>query len=283
MSVSSLELHRRLIELLMLQRSHYVILGLVVVSTLIILNLPNTTTARLKLGIGSVFVPLFGVAGSAQQLSAQAGQALTSRGELLHQNEALRRENEELKLELQKADALAQENERLRKLLGWQREQKHKFKLARVVLRDPSNWWRTVQIDLGSRDGMKDNLPVLTTQGLAGRIASVSLTRSQVVLLGDANCKVAARVLNQARDAGVIGAAGPLEHDLVELGYLPRSAALKPGDMVETSGLGGIFPDHIPVGTVVDSQMAEFGLYTTARVKLAANLSSLDEVWVMVE
>ena len=95
-----------------------------------------------------------------------------------------------------------------------------KLKLARVVLRDPANWWRTVQIDLGSRDGLRVNLPVLTTDGLVGRVSSVSLTRSQVTLLGDPNCKVAARVENETRDTGVIGPSGPLETELVELGYL---------------------------------------------------------------
>ena len=70
---------------------------------------------------------------------------------------------------------------------------------------------------------------------------------------------------------------------LVEMGYLARNANLKPGQAVVTSGLGGIFPRGIPVGLVVDSHTVEYGLYTVARVKLAANLSALEEVWVMLE
>ena len=228
-------------------------------------------------------MPLFGVANSAQQLAGRTSEAVLPRSELLRQNEALRRENQALRLQAMRAEATARENDQLRQLFGWQRLQTRRYKLANVVLREPANWWRTIQIDLGSRDGLRADMPVLTTDGLVGRLASVSLTRSQVVLLGDPNCKVAARVENETHDTGVIGAAGPLDSQLVEMGYLSRTANLKPGQTVRTSGLGGIFPKDILIGTVVDSQTTEYGLYTVARVKLAANLSALEEVWVMTE
>jgi rod shape-determining protein MreC len=140
-----------------------------------------------------------------------------------------------------------------------------------------------VQIDLGSRDGLTNNTPVLATDGaLVGRISSVSLTRAQVLLLGDPGLHVSARVENEARDIGVIGSSGPLETEYVELGYLTRNAALKPGQNVMTSGNGGIFPGGIPIGKVVDAEQVDYGLRTVARVKLAANLDALEKVWVML-
>jgi rod shape-determining protein MreC len=267
----------------MLKRPHYIALGLVVVSALIILNLPSRATARLKLAIGGLFVPLFGLANSTQQLAGKAGDAVAPRSELLKEIDALREQNAALRLKAQQAEGALRENERLRQLLGWQPQKRWKPRLANVVLGDPANWWRTVQIDLGSRDGARTNMPVLTTDGLVGRIDSVSLTRSRVVLLGDPNCKVAARVENQARDTGVIGAAGPLEREFVEMKYLPPNAALKPGQNVWTSGLGEIFPKDILIGKVVDSHIEEYGLYTVAVVRLAANPRALEEVWVMME
>jgi rod shape-determining protein MreC len=265
----------------MLRRPHYIALGLVVLLTLMILNLPSRTTARFKLGIGSVFLPLFGLASSAQQLAETAGDTVLPRSELLKQIENLRRENQQLRVQATQAEEAALENARLRQLLGWQRQAPWKLKLAKVVLREPSNWWRTVQIDLGSRDGLQVNQPVLTAEGLVGRIASVSLTRSQVLLLGDPNCRVSAQVENETRDSGVIGSSGPLNSEFVEMGYLSGNANLKPGQVVKTSGNGGIYPRSIPIGTVVDSQTVEYGLATVARVKLAANLNALEEVWVM--
>jgi rod shape-determining protein MreC len=267
----------------MLRRPHYIGLGIVVLLTLVILNLPSRTTARLKLAMGALFVPLFGLANSTQQLAGRAGDAVLPRSELLRQNEALRRKNQELMLQASQTEGLLRENEKLRQLFAWQRHQMRKFKLANVVLQDPANWWRTVQIDLGTRDGINVNMPVVTIEGLVGRISSVSLTRSQVVLLGDPNCKVAARVENETHDTGVVGPAGSLDSEYVELGYLSRNANLKPGQNVKTSGIGGIFPKDILIGKVVESHPAEYGLNTVAQVKLAAKLSGLEEVWVMVE
>jgi rod shape-determining protein MreC len=265
----------------MLKRPHYIALGLVVLLTLAILNLPSQTTARLKLGVGSLFLPLFGLATSSQQLAGAAGDAVVPRRELLKLNESLRRENQQLRLQAIRAQETASENARLRQLLGWQRQTTWKLKLAKVVLSEPANWWRTVQIDLGSRDGLRPNLPVLTMDGLVGRISAVGLTRSQVVLLGDPNCKVSARVENESRDIGVIGASGPLDAEFVGLGFLSRNANLKPAQNVVTSGEGGIFPPGIPIGKIVDVQAADYGLRTEAQVKLAANLNALEEVWVM--
>jgi cell shape-determining protein MreC len=140
----------------------------------------------------------------AQQMAGQAGDTLTSRAELLRQNEILRRANTELLLRAQKAEGIAGENDRLRELVKWQKLQRGNFKLGKVVLRDPANWWRTVQINLGSRDGLSNDLPVLTAEGfLIGRVSAVSLTHSRIVLLGDPNFKVAATTLRKATTASL--------------------------------------------------------------------------------
>ena len=266
----------------MFKRKNYFALGAVVFVTLAILSLPPRATSRLKLAIGSLFLPLFGLANTAQQLPVTAADAILSRRELIQENESLRHENQQLKfLQLQTA-AIARENDQLRSAIGWQKQTPWKLKLANVVMRDPANWWRTVQIDLGSRDGIQTNQPVLVADGLVGRVSSVSLTRSQVVLIGDPNCRISALVENPTHDTGIISASGPLDNSLVELTYLSSSANLKPGQNVFTSGLGGVFPKGIPIGIVAeDAQPVEFGLYTEARVKLSANLGALEQVWVL--
>ena len=267
----------------MLKRPSYIAVGLVVLLALVVLNLPSHTKARLKLGIGSLFLPLLGLASSSQQLAGATLDRVVPRHELLRQNEALRQENQALRFKIMGADRLERENARLRQLLGWQAQQPRKIKLASVVLGDPSNWWRSLQIDLGSRDGMSTNLPVLSPEGaLVGRISSVGLTHSQVVLVGDPNCHVAAVVENESRDNGVIGASGPMDRGLVELGLFSKNADLKPGQLVKTSGLGGIFPKDILIGQILDAQPI-YGLGTDARVKLAVDLGALEEVWVVVQ
>ena len=265
----------------MLRKKHYLAVGAVTLVTVLLLSLPSRAVSHIKLGIGGLFLPLFGAVNSARQLPVRAASTLLPRSELLKEIESLRRENQELQVRQQQADAITRENDQIRALVGWQRQQPWKLKLASVVLRDPANWWRTVQIDLGSRDGLTNNLPVLTSDGLVGRVASVGYTRSQVVLICDPNCRVSARVVNPARDMGIISPIGPLENSLVNLAYLSGNAYLKSGQVVVTSGEGGIFPPGIPIGQIFDSRQAEFGLYTEARVKLSANLGALGQVWVL--
>jgi rod shape-determining protein MreC len=265
----------------MFKQKNYLALGAVVLVAIILLSLPSRVTSRLKMAVGSWFLPLFGLASAGQQLPADLADSVLTRHELLKQVDALRRENQQLRSQAVQSAAIARENDQLRNLLGWQRQSPWRLKLANVVMRDPANWWRTVQIDLGSRDGLRENLPVITSAGLVGRVSSVSLTRAQIVLIGDPNCRVSATVENPARDIGVIVASGPVDTSLVDLTYLASSANLKPGQSVVTSGLGGVFPKGIPIGQVVDSRSVEFGLYTDARVKLNTNLGSLEQVWVL--
>jgi len=266
----------------MFKRPYYIAVALVALLTLLVLNLPSRTSTRLKLALGSVFLPLFGVASGAQQAAARTGDALLPRSELIRVNETLHRQNQELRLQALQAAEISRENERLRQLLGWQKQSPWKVKLARVLSRDPANWWRTIQIDLGSRDGLRENLAVLTTDGLIGRVSVVSLTRSQVILVGDPNCKVPAVVKNPGNDTGIVAGSGPFDGSFVKFTCFVNSANLKPGQLVVTSELSAIYPQGIPIGTVADAHPAESGLYTVADVKLAARLNSLEEVWVML-
>jgi rod shape-determining protein MreC len=266
----------------MLKRPHSIAAGLVVLLTLTILNLPSRTADRLKLAISSLFLPLFGVSSSSQQVVEKTGGALASRGELLAENENLRRENQQLRIQAMRAEETARENSRLWQLLGWQQTNHWgRPKLARVVGHDPANWWRGIYIDRGSRDGVRANLPVVTTDGLVGRVSGVGFAHAQVVLLGDANCKVPA-MIEDTRESGVTGVSGPFETSLVPLEYLSKNANLKPGQKIVTSGAGEVFPKGIPIGKVVDAHPVEYGLVVQARIKPAANLLGLEEVWVLL-
>ena len=255
----------------------------VVLIALVVFNLPSQTAAKFKLAIGSLFLPIFGLSASTQSAAEKAGNAVLPRTELMRQNEQLRRENTELRLRAATMDELARENAELRRNLAWQKTNPGKYKLARVIARDPSNWWRTIQINLGARDGIQANMPVRTIEGLIGKVSSVGATRSQVLLLGDPDLRVSALV-QESRETGILFSrtASPLDNNMVDLTYLARMPAAKPGNVVVTSGDGGLFPRGIVIGQVVDLRPSENGLSTEARVKLAAKMTSLEEVWVMM-
>ena len=271
----------------MYKRPHYLALSLVVLLVVALLVQSSRTTARLKLAIAGFFLPMFGLSGSAQQLTDKAGTTVTPKAELARQLERVRHENEALRVQIMRLEEVERENQRLRGYLATARQfPVWRPKLARVIGREPANWWRNIKIDLGSRDGLTNNLPVISpSQGLVGRLSEVNYSYSTVVLLGDPDCRVSVLVEGEKnREHGVIapGSSGPLDNSIIDLGFLSRNAELKPGQRVHTSGMGGIFPKGILIGQVVDSHVAGFGLYREARVKLAVNISSLEEVWVMM-
>ena len=267
----------------MLKRPQIIGLSVAALVALVLVNLPSQTASRVKLAIGGLFLPLFGIGSSAQRASEAASMRVVPKSALISEVEKLREENTELRLQLQQFREAFRENEVLRAALGWQSKSPWKVRLARVITRDPANWWRTLQINLGSADGVTRNMPVVTSDGLAGRIDQVGLNYSRVVLLGDPQCRVAALVENDKRDTGIIapGEATVLDESLVELTYLSRLSVVAPGQRVVTSGLGGIFPKGIPIGHVVDTNSIDYGLYLEARVKLIADLREMEEVWVL--
>lgn len=268
----------------MLKRPHYIALTLMVLFTGVLLNLSERAASQIKLAVSHFFLPLFGVAGSAHHLTERALNQIAPRSTLLQQLDQLRLTNEILRARAVQGEEILRENHRLRDLVGWQRQAPWPLKLARVVGRDPANWWRSLHIDLGQRDGIITNLTVRTAEGLVGRVSQVGYNRSHVVLVGDPHCRVSVMVQETGETTGIIG---PSETELLDnqfafLTYLPRNSNVKPGHKVLTSGQGGVFAKGIPVGEIIDTEIAENGLYLSARVRLAADFNRLETVWVIL-
>ncbi len=267
----------------MFKRPHYIVWSGVVLLALVVIGMPRQTASQIKLALSSLFLPLFSLTGLASKAADKAGDMALPKRVLEAQVAALTQENQRLKFELMQNAQALRENAQLRASVGYQRRAPWTMKLARVMARDPANWWRTVQIDAGSRDGLAVNMPVLTPDGLVGRVDEVGYTVSRVVLLGDPNCRVGAWV-EETKDAGVIapGSSSAMDMSLVELTYLSRHSSAKPGHRVVTSGAGGIFPKDILIGKIADVENVGQGLYLEARVKLAADLQRLDMVWIIL-
>jgi rod shape-determining protein MreC len=266
----------------MLKKSHYIFLVCVVLLVFALLQVPGGAMGKLKLAISGLFLPLFGLSNSTHEWLGEASEGLVPKRELLRQNEQLRHDNQELQLRLAQDAQIWTENARLRGEVGWTQQTRWRVRLASVIVRDPANWWRSLEIDLGSRDGLRANLAVVTSDGLVGRVQSVGERRSQVVLLGDPNLRVSAMVTTGETGIITAGPSGPQEEGMIELDLLSGAGGARPGQNVVTWGEGGVFPPGIPIGKVVDIRPKEYGLSTEARVKLAANMGALEEVWVIL-
>jgi len=268
----------------MLKRPHYIALGVVLFLTFCALKLPSQAAANLKLAISSLFMPLYGAAGSTYDLAVRSSYTLVPRGELIRQIESLQREKQETRIRLMQADEALRENARLRDHFGIARQFPWKPLPARVSSRDPANWWKGLTIDRGSRDGVRTNCPVVTAEGLVGRVAEVGYAHARVVLVGDPDCRVSVFVGDERnREQGVIdpSSSSPLDSALVELSYLSRNAKLSAGQVVVTSGLGSVFPKGIVVGHIATFHEVGFGLYKEAMVRLAVKMNQLELVFVL--
>ena len=202
-----------------------------------------------------------------------------ARRQLAEENKRLSTENDLLRQQVRSLSETGRENLRLHQLLGLKDHLQFKTLGARVIGRDASNWWKSIQIDRGTQDGIRENLAVLNADGVIGKVVSATKGEARVLLLTDPNCKASA-LLQDSREHGVVSGDGTR----LQLTYINRAAKIKPGEQVITSGLGGIFPKGILIGTVTGARLnSETGMYQDVDVRPAVDFHNLEEVIVILE
>ncbi|MDO9573704.1 MAG: rod shape-determining protein MreC [Candidatus Contubernalis sp.] len=199
------------------------------------------------------------------------------------------RENSELKQSLgdyqsitNQLEELKQENKRLREMLDFREKSDYTLLPARVTARDTSGWFSVVVINKGYSDGAAKDMAVINNDGLVGHILSVSRNSSKVLLLSDSSRAVSG-VVRDSRETGVIGF---VEGSVEQPGYcrminILRESEIEKGDVVVTSGLGGVFPPGLVIGQVIEVGDDEYGLLKYALIKPAVDFSRLEEVFVV--
>lgn len=153
---------------------------------------------------------------------------------------------------------------------------------ATVISRNPTNWNEQVEIDKGSRDGVKPEMAVITAGGLIGRITSTGAKSSTVELLtsNDTRNRVSAMIQGKENAYGIINGYDS-ETSLLELKQLPYDMKFTKGQKVVTSGLGGKFPAGIFVGTVEKVETDKMGLSQTAYIKTGADMYDMNHIIVL--
>jgi rod shape-determining protein MreC len=149
--------------------------------------------------------------------------------------------------------------------------------VARVIGQESNNFLDFIMLDLGSEHGVGVGMPVLTDQGLVGRISEVTNTTSKVLLVTDASSAVNA-ILQSSRVNGVVR--GNPGGDLL-MDYIPQGVIFSVGEIVLTSGLGGNFPKGIPIGQVTEVRQRDIDVFQQAVVRPTVDFSSLELVTVV--
>jgi len=193
-------------------------------------------------------------------------------------------DNERLQEALAQASAkvvqleeMERENERLRAILGFPPPENYTRIPAEVVAVSGDPVSLAAIINRGTRDSVKVDQPLVNEQGLIGRVISVSPLSATVQLLTDPTARVAVRVAD-SREMGIVkyrvGTGMILDN-------FPIQGSVKEGDLILSSGLGGIYPPGLVVGTVTSVERPEEEPFCRVRIQSATNFNSLEELFIL--
>ena len=278
-----------------LVRRRRAVLGLLVASSLILLTAYFGESAggglhAAQRGFLEVFSPVENVASTAvkplRDLFGWFGDTIDAKGE----NKDLKKERDELRARLARTSVAAQQGARLQKLYGLDRDlalDQMKPVTARVVLSSPTLWYSTVNINRGSNDGVDVNNPVLTAEGLVGRVTKVVGDAAQVTLLTDPASGVTSRIA-ESGVAGIVQTGTPGNPNDLLLQRIPRGDRVRVGQQVITAGiqsarLTSYFPPNIPIGVVTRVDPNELEGSQQVHIRPYADLRDLDIVQVLTQ
>jgi rod shape-determining protein MreC len=208
-----------------------------------------------------------------QKIKQVIGRMTQTAGE----NEALKTTVVELSNRLQFYNEIRAENERLRAMLGFIERAEYTVVPAEIISVIGSGIPNRVVINLGAADSIRENQTVINRNGVAGRVARVMDNYSVVYLLTEPRCRVAARI-KRSREEGII------RYDISRSMYLdncPQKSDVAVGDTVITSGMGGIFPEGLVIGTVHRIETPEKEFFYDISVDPAVNFNGLDELYIL--
>lgn len=204
--------------------------------------------------------------------------ALTEVQSLRQRNAELEEALAQFQAEVVELREVASDYQRLAELLEYTSAAQNQETLAaEVISYDQSGLRRTIVINRGARDGLARGMPVVTRQGLAGRIIDVTANASRVLLVTDESSSVNARLQTTRAQGSVVGRlTGNLRMIMI-----PLDAEVQEGDLVITSGLGGNFPPDIVIGQVTSRRQFEFELNQQAEVRSLIDFDTLEFVLVI--
>jgi rod shape-determining protein MreC len=193
------------------------------------------------------------------------------------QNVALKKENDYLRVKLQQTHALALQSQALRQVLDLRDQANLPMRAAEIIGTSATADFRTVTIDRGTSDGVREDMAVVAAAGAVGRVVQPSGHAAKVQLLVDRNAAAAVKV----ERSGAQGIAMGSGESLLRLEYVSTTADLKVGDMVVTSGIDGVYPPGFAVGRVETLDRAG-GTFRAIRVRPAVSFSDLEQVLVVL-
>ncbi|KAB2338712.1 rod shape-determining protein MreC [Cytobacillus depressus] len=200
------------------------------------------------------------------------------------ENKELKKRLDELARLESEVQMLKKDNNELREILD-KKDSLSEFNpiQATVIGRNPDRWTDLLIINKGSKNGIKENMAVITANGLIGKVKHSEPFTSTVQLLSamDPTNRISAEIQADGKSYYGLIEGYDKEKGLLLLKRIPFDAKVEKGQNVISSGKGGVFPKNLPIGKVVEVTPAEYGLTLTAYVKPGANLYDIEHVMVV--
>lgn len=240
------------------------------VALLVLSRMEHDYVKHVRWQITELTTPILAVASAPLEKALRAGRTIFDVFELADEVEALKDENQKLKGWEWRALEAERKLAELSEVSNVAKDQAMAFVTSRVIANSSGPFARSALINVGQEHAVRVGFPVVSGDGLVGRIVETADGSSQVLLLTDLNSRIPVHVGQSAARAMVSGDNGPLPR----LGFLAEGSGISEGDEVSTSGIGGLFPRGLRIGRVVKDS-------TGFRVKPHAELDRLDYLSVI--
>lgn len=201
--------------------------------------------------------------------------------ELSAQNDQYRDEIDRLQTEIARLRELEVENRDLRNLLDLKQESGAGELLpVRVIARDPSPFVQAITLDRGTDDGVQEGMTIISWRGVVGRVSRVSESSAKVLLITDTSSSISGRVQSsESRVTGIVK--GRPEGGLV-MQRIPQEESLQTGETVVTSDFGGLMPEGLVIGQVVQIRRKDVDVLQEAVIEPSADMKQLDRLYVLL-
>lgn len=260
-------------------------LGIVITTIILIIlvlltNIENTKLSFLETTVSKLVTPIQNGLTYLKNKVNGNNTFFTNINDLKTENEELKQKNSELEQDLRELENIKTENETLKEYLNLtEKYGEYKTVPAYVINRDISNYSNNIIINVGKKDGISENMTVIGDEGLVGYVISTTDTTSKIQTIVDSSSSTSC-LMSTTRDS--IVCKGTLDDvSTLKAVYIPTDATIIQGDSIETSGIGGIYPKGIHIGTVKKIVNTQNIIDRYALIETAVNFEKLETVLVI--
>ena len=255
---------------------------IVIIVALSVYAVMNKGTGVIENGINTVLTPFKKAASTLSGSISDFVESVTNYSTIKEQKEELENKLNGLERQIAELESYKAENEHLKDVLDIKEHNPSYVPVAAsVISKGADNWSELITIDKGSIDGIKYMDTVVTKDGLFGYIYEVGINYSNVATIINSETSVGARVIRSRENGVMEGDFELAKNGYCKLSYIDKDALLSLGDLVETSGLGEVFPQGLLIGRIKDIQLEPHGITKYAVIEPVVKFSEVKQVIVI--